>query len=279
VQKGGELEDGDGEDEGSHQSADATMNSTSATFTIPRKATILNDGKPHKATIKILQLRASFSYTVVPKLTQQAYLKATVRNSSKNYILLAGEMSVFMDNNFVAKSDIMTVAPNETFVLYLGVDHAIKVQYRPEKRMKEQTGLFTKTNKLAISRTCVLTNNKEEDVSIAMFEQLPKSSDSEVKVKLTDPEIPSNVDAEDMDAPVMLSPANNVRWFFGLKAGEKREVKINYTIEWAADREIIENTDSEGFGSGSSVVSRSSIATNPLYSMSSSIGTNPMYKA
>jgi len=227
------------------QQMGATENLTSATFSIPRKTTIATDGKPHKVTIRIFQLEATFTYSVLPRLSQQAYLKASVKNSTSSYPFLPGKLNVFMDNNFVAKSDIPMVTPNESFGVHLGVDPGIKVEYRPVKKKREQSGMmFSKVNKMSVHYCTVLRNNKSDSVTITLFEQLPKSNNTtDVKVKLLEPEevpeLPPGSDNEEM--PLLLTPANNVRFFFSLNAGERREVPFGYSFEWATDREIDES--------------------------------------
>jgi uncharacterized protein (TIGR02231 family) len=75
---------------------------STATFEIPRVATIQSDNSPHKVTIGLINLKPDFEYESVPKITPYAYIKAKVINSSE-YSLLAGSANVFLDNNFVAK--------------------------------------------------------------------------------------------------------------------------------------------------------------------------------
>ncbi|CAF1600536.1 unnamed protein product, partial [Rotaria sordida] len=74
----------------------AEMSFSSTSFTIPRRSTINADGKPHKLTIGVLDLVSTFSYTIVPKLSLHAYLKASTLNTSDKY-LLAGPASIFMN--------------------------------------------------------------------------------------------------------------------------------------------------------------------------------------
>jgi len=107
--------------------------------------------------------------------------------------------------------------------------------------MRDQTGVFSKVAKTVEERKTIVTNNKEEDVVITLFEQLPKSADSSLKVKLLDPVIPEDVTDEDLEAPLMLTPANNVRWKLVVKKGERLEVPFSYSIEHPADREVMES--------------------------------------
>ena len=67
----------------------STIGST-ATFEIPRIATIASDNSPHKVTIGLINLSPSFEYVTVPKLNPMAYTKAKVINAS-DYSMLAGQ--------------------------------------------------------------------------------------------------------------------------------------------------------------------------------------------
>ncbi|RNA22167.1 hypothetical protein BpHYR1_054533 [Brachionus plicatilis] len=81
------------------------------TFNIPRKANIPSDGKTHKVSIAILNLSPEFEYETVPRKNTHAYIKAKVLNTS-DYALLAGPANVFLDNNFVAKTNLKAYKPN-----------------------------------------------------------------------------------------------------------------------------------------------------------------------
>jgi hypothetical protein len=68
-------------------------------------------------TIKIIQLKAKFTYVLLPKLSTHAYLKASIVNDSDKYAFLAGDMNVFVDGNFVAKSSIHVPPPRPSHLI------------------------------------------------------------------------------------------------------------------------------------------------------------------
>jgi len=213
--------------------ATPSSNMTSTTFSIPRKAVILADNKPHKVTIQQIKLEAEYTYTILPKHTPHAYLKASIRNTTKDVLFLPGPMNVFMDNNFIAKSEIPSLSPNESLGIFLGVDQGIKIEYQPLKQRRETQGiLMNKTNLLEVKFNTVITNNKDKDVTITMFDNLPKSNDSQIKVKLLNPEI------QEGNELISITPANNVQWKFVLTAGEKTNVPFHYTVEYPVEKDI-----------------------------------------
>jgi len=211
-------------------------NATSSTFNIPRKATILSDNKPHKVTIRLMRLKSQYTYTIIPKLSVHAYLKANVRNKYKEYSLLSGPMNVFVDNNFVAKSSINTVSPGESFSLFLGTDPAIKIEYQTLKQFKDQTGfLLSKVNKTDVRFNIVVSNTKSKDIKVNVFDNLPKSNDNQVKVSLIEPALDGDK-AE--GASVSMTAANNIQWIKKIPANTKISLPFHYVIEYPVDKEI-----------------------------------------
>lgn len=57
---------------------------------------VCSDNKPHKVTVGLFNLAASFYYYVVPAKSQAAYLMASVSNSSPYTILPSGNVAVFV---------------------------------------------------------------------------------------------------------------------------------------------------------------------------------------
>jgi len=215
-----------------HQTTSVSESITCSTFEIPREATILSDNKPHKVTITNLEFETRFSYTIIPKLSTDAFLKASAMNTNTKYPLLAGEMNVFMDNNFVTKSSIPNVSQSESFSFYLGVDNAIKVDYKPVKNMTETSGIIKKTSTTTTELTTVITNNKNSTIKITSFDQLPKSDTSNIRVKLLEPEMNDDV------KNISTTDENNIKWKYRLKAGEKKTIIFRYSIDFPADKEI-----------------------------------------
>ncbi len=80
----------------------AVESSICTSFEIARKGSIPSDNSDHKVNVGIVELEPKFEYETVPSKSQHAYLKAQVINKS-GYPFLPGNVSVFLDNNFVAK--------------------------------------------------------------------------------------------------------------------------------------------------------------------------------
>ena len=66
-----------------------------------------------------VELKPMFEYETVPKMAPHAFLKATVKNSSK-YPFLAGPANVFLDQTFVTDTSLKAVSTEEEFSVSLG---------------------------------------------------------------------------------------------------------------------------------------------------------------
>jgi len=225
---------------------------TTTTFVIPRKSTIAADNKVHKVMIRSLPFNADFTYIAIPKLSLNTYLKASIQNKNKKVPLLPGPMNVFVDNNFVAKSDIPLINPNEALGIFLGIDAGIKIDYLPVKQLRDTQGIIAKTNKLNVKFQTNISNNKNKEIKLELFDNLPKSNDSSIKVKLHEPDIPetrtttsastatasSSVKSSDSWTGATITPANNIHWKMIIPADAKKQIDFEYTIEFPVDTDL-----------------------------------------
>jgi uncharacterized protein (TIGR02231 family) len=209
----------------------SSSSGTSTVFSIPRKVTVLSDKKPHKVTIDTIKLTATYSYTILPTVPK-AYLKASVTNIT-TYPFLGGDMNVFMDSNFVAKSRLDHLNPGESLGIFLGIDSNIKVDHQELKNYLEKEGLFSKSHKHTIHLNTVVTNSKKEDIKLTLFHQLPRSTSGDIKVTLKEPQL-----NEDRENKISLTAANNIERNCTVKAGKKENFSFLYHVDYPADKEI-----------------------------------------
>ncbi|CAF3952179.1 unnamed protein product, partial [Rotaria sordida] len=213
----------------------AEMSFSSTSFTIPRRSTINADGKPHKLTIGVLDLVSTFSYTIVPKLSLHAYLKASTLNTSDKY-LLAGPASIFMNNNFVTHSSIDNVCIGDTFDLPLGIDSSIKVEYKPVKKTSDTQGIISKIHLKTVRHETHVTNTKTNEVVVFVYDQVPLSSDEKIKVTLIQPDLRRK--DTNPHHTITLKDTNNLEWKCTLPPRGECRLPFEYTVEWPVDKQV-----------------------------------------
>ncbi|KAL8926324.1 MAG: hypothetical protein Q9172_001833 [Xanthocarpia lactea] len=159
-----------------------------AIYTVPGTKTIppSNTTRRHKvASIPLSSV--SLSHIIVPKLRAAAFLKARLRNGS-SITLLKGPAGLTLDGTFLGTTYLPRSSPGEAFVLNLGVDPALNVVYgRPTVRRSE-SGMFQKEGCAIYTRTCLLTNTKNDaTIEATVLDQVPVSEDERLKIEILVP--------------------------------------------------------------------------------------------
>jgi uncharacterized protein (TIGR02231 family) len=208
--------------------ATAQTGATSVIFNVPGKTKIDSDALQHRVNVTSVNLSAYFRYSAAPRLSMYAYLKAKMKNES-DFPFLAGPAKVFLDGAFVSDSNLAAVAPGEEFWVFLGVDEAVKVEYKLVKKLKDEQGLFEKKNRYVYQYETTLSNKKKTDVELTLWDQLPISQDKNVVVKLIDPKY--SKDSESLKK----SNQDIFEWLIPLKSGESKKVAFSYSVEYPQD--------------------------------------------
>jgi len=209
------------------QTAVVQRGATSVAYEIASKATVLSNNTKRKVTITIASMDGEFSYSSAPKLQPHVYFKANVTNST-DFSLLGGSVSVFVDDNYISNSRMPTALPGENFDAFLGVDDAIKIERKVLNKLTETTGFFSKSRRTTYDILITIENMKKSNESVTIKENVPISRNEAIKVMI---ETPASSEVQP-DAEGIL------RWHLNVKAGEKKEVRLKFSIEYPTDMTI-----------------------------------------
>lgn len=213
--------------------------STSVVFNVKKPSSIPSDNFDHKIAISSESLKSEFAYSATPKLTQFAYLKGTIENTT-DVPFISGSANVFFGSNFVGTTVINTVIPTEKFGVFLGIDEAIRVKREQIKDFKAEKGLLSKTTKKMFEYKITVENFKKTDEDIVIQDQFPISQDERIKVESVLPEFEGK-DKNSASHPngVIEKKGNGVvEWRLKIKPKEKIELRIKYNVEYPRDLQI-----------------------------------------
>jgi hypothetical protein len=210
-----------------------------------------SDGKGHR----VLLFKRKVSQCVrmhycAPKLSQDAFVQVKCENSDVDVPLLPGSVQVFDGKNFVCNASLKrAINPRESFDLYLGVNSNVRVSYLPVKRKENTTSNmlgFSKQKHCLVERVILIKNAQQSATEITVADQLPKSVEHVIVVKLVQPE--SLAKALETQQPQLLekkngepylNDKNNVQWdCIQLEPGQDLRLELTYTIEWPADKNL-----------------------------------------
>ncbi len=156
---------------------------TSLAFTVPGRASIPTDGKPHRVVLTTADLDLGVEYSAVPDLSLATYITGKAVNTS-GLPLLGGEANVYINGDLVGKSTLDFVAPGEEAGFCLGIEESLKVTRSIDGKQSSLRS-FGKRQRFEIACSVKLENFKQHRASVRITEALPESQDSDIRVKIS----------------------------------------------------------------------------------------------
>jgi uncharacterized protein (TIGR02231 family) len=206
---------------GAHEQATFTQRQLFAVFTAPSRATIPSSGAPRQVGLGAHTFEPKLSYLAAPRVAQGAYLTAKTRNMSKQP-LLAGEVRLFLGDDFVGRTRIATVVAGDDLALAFGRDERVKIEHERTARSQKTVGIFTKENEVREAYRIRVVNLVGRPIELMLLDQVPVSRDKRIQVTLDEPSTPLAQDPTDKPG--------TLRWRLSLGDSTKTEVAFGYTI-------------------------------------------------
>jgi uncharacterized protein (TIGR02231 family) len=127
-----------------------------------------------------LELAPEYYYKAVPVLTSHVYRQARLSNKS-DFVLLPGEATMYIGNDFVGRTTLPLVATGEEFIAGFGVDPQVQVQRQMVNKDRTTQG---DNQVLKYEYRILLNSYKKEPVQVQVWDRLPHSDTEKVAVAL-----------------------------------------------------------------------------------------------
>ncbi|SEC26462.1 conserved hypothetical protein [Amycolatopsis tolypomycina] len=206
--------------------ATVEQGTTAVTYRPSRPVAVPSGASGHRTTLAQLSLTASLGYVTAPVLAEEAYLRATVVNTSEQ-ALRPGRASVFHDAEFVGTTVLEPWAPGEELELALGVDDRIRVERELVRRTASKATLSGQKRREAEYRISVGNHGPREAV-VTVLDQAPVSRDDTITVK----------DVRTSPEPVETSALGEFTWQLTLAPNETKTVTLSYRVDVAKGVEL-----------------------------------------
>ncbi|MGW5718932.1 DUF4139 domain-containing protein [Amycolatopsis sp. NPDC003865] len=206
--------------------ASVEQGTTAVTYRPSRPVAVPSGAQGHRTTLAQLDLTASLGYVTAPVLAEEAYLRATVVNTS-SFALRPGRASVFHDAEFVGTTSLEAWAPGEELELALGVDDRIRIERELVRRTASRATLSGQKRREAEYKISVGNHGPREAV-VTVLDQAPVSRDDGITVR----------DVKASPEPVETSELGEFAWKLTLAAGETGAVKLSYRVDVAKGVEL-----------------------------------------
>jgi len=195
------------------------QNTVNTEFKIAIPYSIPSDNVQYDVTMKTETLKANYVYITIPKLDNDAFLKARISDWAQ-YSLLPGESNIYFKGTFVGKGYIDPAQANDTLDLSLGLDRGISVK-------REMLRDFCKNNLLGNKKTTskayeiTVQNNKKQSIELIIEDQLPVSQNGEI-----------TVEQEELSGATLEAASGKLTWKVVLQPGETIKKQLRFTVSY-----------------------------------------------
>jgi uncharacterized protein (TIGR02231 family) len=202
--------------------AQAEESGAGLAYRAARPLAVPADGGPHQTMIGRFELDAALDHLAVPVLAPEAYLRATVTNTSP-LLLLPGPARVFHNTQFAGETSLETVATGEEFELQLGVDDQIKIE-RELRRRSTSKAVIGGTRTIDIAYEITVENHRPTQARVSVHDHIPVSTDGDIKVRLR----------ETSPNPAEHNDLGELTWKLSLDGGQTATIGHRFTVEHPA---------------------------------------------
>ena len=199
---------------------------TSFSYEIELPYTVPSDGKVHSVDIKRENPATEYGYSSAPKLSPFTYLLAKLPGWDELNIIL-GQANIYFDNSFVGTTMLDPLSLDDTLSVSLGKDERIVVERNELKEFSSKNFFRNRTRELHAFEIKV-RNTKSETVNIVIEDQVPVSTDEDIKVS------PKQLSSGSLDEETGI-----IKWVLVLQPGETKTLRLDYELEYPRGRRIV----------------------------------------
>lgn len=175
------------------------------------------------------QTNVTFSRFTTPKNEEKVFYTALLPDW-EDLGLLETDCDVYLNNKFISNSFISTEGTGDTMRFSVGDDKNIKVSRKVRKTSPTEKGFLSKDIIETANITLTLKNTKNEEVEISVKDQIPISSNSEIKI--------SDVELAD---GTLNANTGVIRWNVKLAPKEEKKITFSYTVKYPKGNKVTLN--------------------------------------
>lgn len=198
----------------------------SVVFLVPGLSDVPGDGSQSRLQVMEEEFDGEFEYMAVPKMEDNVYVHATVKNTT-DFPLLPGTSQVFLNGDFLSQGKMANIVmPDEEIHLELGVEEGIRLTYKFKDTEGKDRGLISKSKRWNYDIEILAENLLKVPVSLIIRDQVPISRVEEVVVKVEElsPAENPNKDKDELAEGI-------VEWKNEVAGGAKQKYVLRYFVE------------------------------------------------
>ncbi len=198
---------------------------TTVEFAVAGKHAVTTDGTPTDMPLGVASLATTRQYSAAPAVSRSTYVTGQMRNTG-SFPVLPGEVRIYTDGSFVAKSEMPFVAQNEKFELFLGLEERIKVT-RELDYTRSSTASWSSKKRLDAAYVIEVRNFLNEPITLTISDQVPVSQNKDITVKL-----------EEANPSPASSDKGILNWALTLGGDQSQTIRYAYRVEYPPHAQV-----------------------------------------
>lgn len=170
-------------------------------------------------------VEADFIHHAVPKIAEDVFLLANIKNWQALNLLLT-EANIYFEENYVGKT---TIDPNYTkdeFPISLGVDERIVVKRRLLDNL--ESNKFLSNKKVDdYAYEFKIRNNSGDDITLEILDQIPIAQNNKIEIE----EVETN-------GGVLDEKTKSILWTENISRGSGKTINFSYQIKYPKEMEL-----------------------------------------
>jgi len=161
-----------------------TKNVTQRIFNLDIPYTIKSEAKQRAITLLTYQIDADYSYEIVPKIEDKAYLVASIADWHQ-YELLSGQIHIYFNGVYQGKHKLDLSKTSDKITLGVGIDPNLQIKRIARTDYRDGNFIGTKVTSKKIWDTEIY-NGHDHEVTVKVTDQVPVSKSDRIDVEVKD---------------------------------------------------------------------------------------------
>lgn len=205
--------------------ATVSDNQMNVLYELNYNQTIVSQEKEQYVILDKKNVEANYKYHTVPKLNNQVFLMAFVKNW-QNLNLISGEANIYFEDNYIGKTNITSNYVKDEFPISLGIDERIVVK-RIKLEDKTAQKSFNSNKWETESYEISIRNNTKESIELEILDQIPLSENQKITVKTL------NIGDGNYD-----DKTGSILWNRKINSGVSEKINFSYEVKYPKEMQI-----------------------------------------
>ena len=203
--------------------ATADFSGATVSYIYPSRVTIRNGVEDLRLPLDSLSFDATVWAEAVPSRDSIGYRMAEFTNDTGE-VLLPGQALLYADGTMIGFSQLDLLAAGADTALGFGPLDGLRLTRATPNRTEGDRGVFTTTNQLTEEAVMTVENLTGQAWDVILRDAVPYTEQEDLELDLT---ASPAITRRDPDGR-----RGVLEWDLSLAAGEKAEVRMNYTLSW-----------------------------------------------